>query len=69
MHRFLLVRLQSGHELAKQGFLIAVQVATTIIVSVRDTDTAAVPLYRKDGCGAAERLDIPKDSAAANAEF
>jgi len=69
LHRFLLIRLQSGHELAKQGFLITVQVAAAIVVSVRDTNTAAVSLYRKDECGAAERLDIPKNSAATNAEF
>ena len=39
------------------------------VVPVYDTDAAAVSLHRIDGCGAAERINIPKNSATADAEL
>ena len=65
----MLILLQFRYELSKKSLLIIVQISAAIVVSVRDTNTTAISLYCKNGCGAAERLNISKNSATANAEF
>ena len=69
LHCFLLFRLQPVYEPAQQSLFIAVQIPAAIVVSFRDTDTAAIPLYRKDGCGTAERLDVPENRTTADTKL
>ena len=57
------------HDFTKRGGLFTGQVSASVVVPVYDTDAAAVSLYRIDGCGAAERINIPKNSATADAEL
>lgn len=68
-HRFLLVRLQSGHQFPKESLLLRSEVPAAYIVSVRDTDTASIPTNRFQGVRATKHFNIALDRAPADMEL
>ena len=49
LHRFLILRLQSGEKGTEQGFLIVIQIPAIDIPSVHGTDAPTAALYCDDG--------------------
>jgi hypothetical protein len=69
LHRFLLLRLQSGEERAKKCFLIIVQIPATEVPSVSCSDAACAALYRDDGVRTRKHQDIALYRSSADTEF